>query len=182
MSLLDTKPSSEEFPSYAALYVNTAGAVLESTRSGLLDILGGQVDALTALVAGVDDATAQRGYAPGKWTLAESLIHVADTERVFAYRVMRVARGDKTPLPGFEQDAWVPETRAARRTMADILTEVAAVRAASLALINSLDEPAILQTGTASGGPVTVRGLVWMIAGHFAHHLDITRTRYLGGG
>ena len=102
-------------------------------------------------------------------------------ERVFAYRLLRVARGDKTPLPAFDHDAWVPESRASRRTLADILTELGAVRSATLALVRSIDDQAAAQVGTASGNPISVRALAWMIAGHFAHHLEITRTRYLGG-
>ncbi len=182
MSTLDIKPGPQEYPPFAAVYVNTTAAILETSGSGLMPLLGEQVNALTTLLSGVDDAAAQRAYAPGKWTLAESLIHVADTERVFAYRVMRIGRGDQTPLAGFDQDIWVPESRAERRTLADILTEIAAVRAATLALLTSFDDRAILQTGTASGSPVAVRGLAWMIAGHFAHHLEITHARYLGGG
>ena len=119
-------------------------------------------------------------YAPGKWTLAESLLHVADTERVFAYRALRVSRGDQTPLPGFDQDPWVPLSGADRRTLADILTEIEAVRNANLHLIRAFDDAAASRMGTASGNPVSVRALVWIIAGHFAHHLELTRTRYLG--
>ena len=182
MIALDTKPGTGEHPAYAALYVNTAAdALLTNGSSSLLSLLASQPAALHALVAGVQQDELQRAYAPGKWTLAESLVHVADTERVFAYRMMRIARGDQTPLPGFDQDAWVPESRASRRATADILTEIEAVRAATLALVRSFDDQAVLQSGISGGNPVTARGLAWMIAGHFAHHLEITRTRYLGG-
>jgi hypothetical protein len=130
-------------------------------------------------MAGVPEDRAGHRYAPDKWTLAESLLHVSDTERVFAYRLLRVARGDRTPLPGFDQDAWVPATRAANRSLSDIMAEFYAVRAATLALVRSLDDEAIGQAGTASGKDVTARALVWMIAGHAAHHLGLTRDKYL---
>jgi len=181
MIALDIRPPAEEHAPFALTYLDATNAVLRSAKTpGLLALLDGQVPALRALVGGVDAETLHRGYAPDKWTLAESLIHVADVERVFVYRLLRIARADKTPLPGFDHDAWVPETRAAGRSLADILTELETVRAATLALVRSLDEVAVLQVGTASGHPVSARALAWMIAGHFAHHLELVRTRYLG--
>jgi hypothetical protein len=182
MTALDSRPASSEHAPFAALYVETTAKALDASGEGsVVALLGRQTAALRALVAHVDDRTAAQSYAPGKWTLLESLLHVADTERVFSYRLVRVARGDQTPLPGFDQDAWVPESGASRRTLADILTEIDAVRAASLALVQSLDDQSALRAGTASGNPITARALAWMIAGHFAHHLEITRTRYLSG-
>jgi uncharacterized damage-inducible protein DinB len=179
---LDIRPTPDEHAAFALTYVNaTEGALQRASTGSVLKLLAGQMTALHALIAGVSDETLHRGYAPGKWTLAESLVHVADVERVFAYRLLRVARGDKTPLPGFDHDAWVPESRTAGRSLADILTELDATRASTLALVRSIDERAAAQVGTASGNPISVRALAWMIAGHFAHHLEITRTRYLGG-
>jgi len=118
-------------------------------------------------------------YAPDKWTLGESLLHVADTERVFAYRLLRVARADTTPLPGFDQDAWVPESRSARRPLDSILAELESVRAATLALVHSLDATALTRVGVASNHAVSATALIWMITGHMAHHHGITRDRYL---
>jgi hypothetical protein len=111
--------------------------------------------------------------------LAESLVHVADTERVFAYRLLRIARGDSTPLAGFEQDDWVPESRASSRSLADILEELDAVRAATLCLVRSLDDTAVARQGVSSNHVVSARALVWMLAGHMAHHLTLTREKYL---
>ena len=182
MTVLDIRPTADEHAAFALTYIDaTAAALAKASSPSLLALLEGQTGTLRALVAGVDATTLHRGYAAGKWTLAESLLHVADTERVFAYRMLRIARGDKTPLAGFDQDAWVPECRPGNRTLADILTEINTVRDATLTLVRSLDETAAQQTGTSSGNPVSVRALAWMIAGHFAHHLELTRTRYLGG-
>jgi hypothetical protein len=182
VTALDIRPVDGEFSPYAIVYVNATAAALEAAHStSVIELLAHQTDALRSMVQHVDEATAQQGYATGKWTLLESLLHIADCERVFAYRALRVARGDQTPLPGFDQDAWVPLSGAAHRTLVDILTEIDAVRAASLTLAASLDDDAVQRTGTSGGNPVSVRGLLWIIAGHFAHHLEITRTRYLGG-
>jgi uncharacterized damage-inducible protein DinB len=180
--MLDTRPTTNEYAPFSAGYIERTATVLEASADGhLLTLLDGQIGAMRALLANVDDETFHRGYAPGKWTLAESLLHVADVERVFAYRLLRIARGDTTPLPSFDHDAWVPLSGASNRNIAGILTELDAVRTASLVLIRSLDDAAIARVGTASGNPVSARALAWMIAGHFAHHLELTRTRYLGG-
>ena len=180
MTMLDSRPDTGEYAPFAATYIDATANAL-GTSGHLLTLIEGQMVALRTLLSGVDDERAQRGYAPGKWTLAESMLHVADVERVFAYRLLRIARGDVTPLPSFDHDAWVPVSGASHRTLAGILTELEAVRAANLLLIRSLDDAAAARAGTASGNPISVRALTWMIAGHFAHHLELTRTRYLGG-
>ncbi len=179
-SITIARPSPAEHAPYAITYVDaTARALRTQGNDDLVALLASQIPVLRELLAHTTDAAAQQTYAPGKWTLAESLLHVADTERVFSYRLLTIARGDQTPLPGFDQDAWVPNSRAAARSLSDLLAEVHAVRNATLALVQSLDAAAIASLGTSSGVPVSVRALTWLIAGHFAHHLDITRDRYL---
>lgn len=174
------RPAATEHAPYYTGYIDAAEAAL--AQRGLSDILG-LLEVQTAdwqsLMADVPESRAHVAYAPGKWTLAESLVHVSDTERVFAYRLLRVSRGDRTPLPGFEQDDWVPASRADRRSLADVLAEMYAVRAATLTLVRSLDDQAVTEHGVASGNDVTARALVWMIAGHMQHHLGLTRERYL---
>lgn len=180
MSILNTRPDPTESASWTATYMNATEAALTATNSiTVLALLERQVADLRTLLAAMPESDAHKAYAPGKWTLAESLVHVADTERVFSYRALRIARGDQTPLAGFEQDDWVPASRASARTLSDILTEIEAVRNSSIVLVRSFDDTAVQHTGTASGASISVRALVWMMAGHFAHHLEITRTRYL---
>lgn len=182
MAFLDEVPTANEHPPWAVNYMNTTAAALKAANTtDVLALIAGQMAQFSAMMPSNASAVAQHAYAPGKWTLAESLVHVIDTERVFAYRIMRIARGDKTPLPGFDQDAWVPESRVSSRNLSDILTELTAVRQASVTLIRSLDDRAARQSGVASNAPISVRALVWMVAGHFAHHMEITRTRYLTG-
>jgi hypothetical protein len=174
------RPAANEHAPYYTGYIDAAEASL--AQRGLADVvalLEVQTADWQALMAAVPEAASSHAYAPGKWTLGESLVHVSDTERVFAYRLLRIGRGDRTPLPGFEQDDWVPTSRAGRRSLADILAEMYAVRASTLALVRSLDDEAIGQIGVASGKDVTARALVWMIAGHMQHHFGLTRDRYL---
>lgn len=174
------RPDTSEHAPFALTYVNASASALEASGiADVRDLLATQCDALEGLLLGISDEKSNMGYAPGKWSLKESIVHMSDCERVFSYRAMRVARADETPLPGFEQDDYVPESRANSRTLADILAEFRAVRGSTLALVNSLDEAALVKSGTASGRPFTVRALCWMLAGHAAHHIGITRDRYL---
>ena len=112
-------------------------------------------------------------YAPGKWTIKESLQHMIDTERVFTYRALWVARGDRTALPGFNQEDFSDNAHANERTPASLLTEYKAVRAATTALFNSFNDGDWKKRGTASGQPITVRALYFITAGHERHHVEI---------
>ncbi|MBL0937541.1 MAG: DinB family protein [Gemmatimonadaceae bacterium] len=175
------RPSEEEYAPYALTYINAAAAdITAGGHADLLALLRAQPRAWHTLLDSAPPSLAGFAYAPGKWTLAESIVHVSDTERVFAYRLMRFARGDRTALPPFEQDEWVPQSRASRRTLVDVLDELDAVRGATVALVSSLDDEAIAQIGVASGRDVSARAMIWMIAGHAAHHLRLTKEKYVG--
>jgi hypothetical protein len=145
----------------------------------LLRTLEQQDEDTIALLAAVPESKGDFAYAPGKWTLKEVIGHVADAERVFSYRALRIARGDQTPLPGFDEKTWVPYAGCAGRTLADLLGELRAVRAATLALLRHLPPDATTRRGTASNGTISVRALAWIIAGHERHHLGLIRERYL---
>ncbi|WP_375324403.1 DinB family protein [Flagellimonas sp. GZD32] len=118
-------------------------------------------------------------YAEGKWTLAEAIVHIIDTERVFQYRALRFARNDKTDLPGFDQDIYVPNSNASSRSLESLRNEYEAVRDSTLALFSSLGETALLRVGVASGSRMSVRALGFIISGHQAHHARILKERYL---
>jgi hypothetical protein len=117
-------------------------------------------------------------YAPGKWSIKEVVGHLSDSERVFSYRAMRIARGDQTPLPGFEQDDYVKNGNFGEQSLADLVAEYGAVVAATLALLRSFNAEAGARRGTASDKPVTVRALAFIIAGHELHHREILKERY----
>lgn len=174
------RPPADEHPSYAAIYIDAASESLTAHGlSSLTELLRRQPGDLAALLRDVPEAAGHSRYAPGKWTLLESLVHTIDSERVFAYRLMRAARGDRTPIAGFEQDDWVPLSGADRRTLPDVITEFGAVRAATLALLAPLDQNMLARRTIASDQETSARALAWMIAGHAAHHLRLTRERYL---
>ena len=118
-------------------------------------------------------------YAEGKWTIKDILQHLMDSERIFAYRALRIARNDKTPLPGFDENAYADIAVGSERSIRDLLTELALVRQATIHLFKTFQEDALLRTGTASGFPVSVRALGVIIIGHQKHHQKIFEERYL---
>ena len=167
------RPDPSEYASFFSEYI--AGV----PEGDVLQVLAGQVDDFARLLAGVPESKGDFAYAPGKWTLKEMLGHVVDSERVFTYRALRFGRGDPAPLTGFDEKTWVPTSGAKDRTIADLLAEFAAVRAATMALFRHLPPEAATRRGVANNNEVTVRALAWIVAGHALHHERIARERYL---
>lgn len=171
--LLIPKPKPGEFEPYYATYI-------DAVREGdLLRLLEEQAGEMADLLRAFGEIRGTYRYAPDKWSVKEVLGHITDTERVFAYRALRFARADATPVPGFEQDGYVVAAGFDRRTLADLAEEFAAVRKATIELFAGLDAPALMRAGVASGFPMTVRAAAWIIAGHEQHHARILRERYL---
>ena len=144
----------------------------------VMDEMAAQLDAMRALLAHLSDEEGRARYAPGKWSVKEALGHIVDTERIFTYRALRIARGDQTPLPGFDQDAFMEHAGFDERSLASLLEEWDVVRRATLALFRSLPAEAFDRRGTASDSPLTVRALAYIVVGHVAHHLELFRTQY----
>jgi len=117
-------------------------------------------------------------YDTGKWTIKETLVHLIDDERIYGYRALCIARNENQILPGFDQDSYVFYSNANQRTIIDIFDEYASVRMATLQLFNNLPEDALLRRGYADHSRVSVRALVYHIAGHELHHLEILKGRY----
>lgn len=157
-----------------------AGYIAGVPDGDLLAILEQQGREAQALLGALAEPKGNYAYAPGKWTLKDVILHIADAERVFGYRALRIARGDEMNLHPFDENAWVPRAGATRRTLQDLLAELAAVRAATLAMLRHLPPDTPARQGTASGKAITVRALAWIMAGHERHHLRIIRERYLG--
>lgn len=171
---LISKPSEGEYIPYAIAYISLVpddGAVLQYAADNLENV--------KSLIRAATEEELLYRYAPGKWNIKEVLVHIIDTERIFAYRALRIARNDKTPLTGFEQDDYVPASNAGERDIESIMEEYAAVRMATLTLFRSLDMADYLKTGVANNHPVSVRALAYQIAGHEQHHFNIIKERYL---
>jgi uncharacterized damage-inducible protein DinB len=165
------RPDSNEYAPYYGKYISLVpeGDILVTLEKQLSDTL--------ALLA-PREADGDFRYAQGKWSVKEALGHVIDTERVFSYRAMRIARNDPTPLAGFDQDDYVKYGPFAQASLAALLEEFTSVRKASVALFRALDEAAWRRRGVASNNEVTVRALAYMIAGHELHHRGIFQQKY----
>ena len=133
----------------------------------------------SALLRNAPADRADFAYAPDKWTLKQVVGHMIDVERVLSYRAIRFSRNDATELPGFEENDWVANSNFATRTLSDLVDEYEAVRAATVHLAKHLDANMLLRRGTANGQGITVRALLYIIAGHELHHTALVRERYL---
>lgn len=167
--MLAMRPTEAEYAPYYAAYVSR----VEDGR--LLETMTAQPAILRALVGAMDDDRAALPSAPGKWSLKDLLNHVNDAERVFAMRLLWFARAPDASLPSFDQDAWAPMADAQRRSLTDLCDEFDAVRGATRTLLESLPEAAAARQGIASGHPVSVRALAWIIVGHAQHHIELLR-------
>jgi hypothetical protein len=168
------KPTAGEHAPYMRAYIDLLpddGLVLTHVRANLQNVKD--------LLLAQSEARLTTPCAAGEWTMKEILSHVTDTERVFAYRALRIARNDPTPLPGFDQDTYARYSGANARSIEDLLEEFTAVRLATLALFHSFDEQAWQRRGTASEYSLSVRAAVYIIAGHELHHLESMRQNYL---
>jgi hypothetical protein len=168
-----SRPQPAEYDPYYQKYV---GLVPEDE---IVPALDGQTDELDKLFDRVPEEKGTFAYADGKWTLKEVLSHLIDGERMFAYRVFRIARGDKTPIEGFEQDGYIENSHANRRTFSELLNEFRLLREANVLFFKNLETGDWVRTGTANNVEISVRSLAWIMVGHIRHHTAILRERYL---
>jgi len=167
------RPLEEE---YAPFYANYIAQVPDGD---VIVTLTKQLDETQALLRSITEARAGHRYAPEKWSIREVVGHLIDSERIFAYRALRFARGDTSPLAGFDQDEYVRASGSDRRKLADLAAEFADVRRSTIAMLRSLDDLAPERRGKANNNEVSVRAAAYIIAGHERHHLTILRERYL---
>jgi len=163
---------------YAPYYDRYISLILGSDILGTLDAQRRQ---MMLLLSGRDESDGDFRYAPDKWSAKEVLGHVCDTERIFAYRALRISRGDQTPIEGFEQDDYVRNGPFARAPLAEIIEDYIAVRRATLTLLRNLDEAAWARRGIANKNEVTVRALAYIVGGHELHHRRILEEKYFVG-
>jgi hypothetical protein len=169
------RPGPDEYAQAFAGYVSRI-----DREEDIMAVLAGQLDQVFALLDRVPEVRGDYRYAPGKWSIKDIVGHLSDTERVFAYRALRLARGDVTPLAGFDDQAYVAEVGAGDRTLADMAAEWGEVRRATLALFRHLPAAAWGRRGIAGGQPISVRALAYVTAGHVRHHVGTLEARYFG--
>lgn len=166
-------PGAGEHAPYYARYTALVPA------GDIIATLERQSEETARFLAGLTADQAAHRYAPGKWSIKEIIGHLTDAERIFAHRALRFARGDATPLPGFDETVYTPAGEFDDRTLEDVAADLRAARASTVALFRGLPAHAMTRAGTASDAHVTVRALAWITAGHELHHLNVIRERYL---
>jgi len=167
-------PQPHEYPGFTAGYI-----ALVPGDGQILDHVTANTVRTEALMRSFPVEALTRPHATGEWTLLDILLHVTDNERIFAYRALRIARGDKTELPGYNQDSYAAVAGASTRSLDDLLAEYRAVRAASIALISSVDEAALDRVGSTNNGqPLSVRAAAYIIVGHELYHLRSIQENY----
>src|SRR5208282_194298 len=167
------RPQPGEYAPYYDRYISLVHG------SDILTALEDQRRQTLLLLSGRTEADGDLRYAPDKWSLKEVLGHLNDTERIMSYRALRIARGDQTPIEGYEQDDYVRNAAFARHPLADLIEDYIAVRRATISLFRNLDEPAWSRRGVANKNEITVRALAYVIAGHELHHRRILEEKYL---
>jgi len=172
---LRARPHSSEYSPFYHGYISAVpeGDVVVLLRDGGRELC----DAVT----GLSEHRAGFRYAEGKWTVREVVGHLIDAERIFGYRALRIARGDATPLPGFEENDYVRAAHSDERTIGSLAQELAAVRESTVLLFHSLPADAWVRRGISNGNEISVRALAYIAAGHARHHLRILRERYAIG-
>ncbi len=139
--------------------------------------LAAEGDRTAAFLASVPAADELRLHPPYSWTFRQVVGHVVDAERVFGYRALRFARGDATPLPGFDENPYVINGDFNRIPLAELAAEFAALRASHVRMFRAFPATAWEGGGVAAGAAMTVRLLARAILGHERHHLAILRRR-----
>jgi len=171
-------PQTGEYPSYAIMYMQ-----LLPTDGLILKHLQDNFNMVKRLIYSLPENILYHRYAPDKWSIKETLVHIIDDERIFGYRALRFARNEKNNLIGFDQDAYATYSDAGNRDLDNIFEEYEAVRRATIALFNGLPDEAFdrMGHGTGTANDATVRALAYHIAGHELHHINIIKEKYLEG-
>ena len=171
--LIWKKPNSPVIAPYLSAYINLV------PDGDLINILELNEIQTVALVGSLTREKLTYRYEHGKWSIPQLLLHVIDTERIFAYRILRIARGDKTPLSGYEENDYAAASRADERDFKEILDEFVSVRRATISLLKSLSQDSLEQTGFANKKEISVLSLCYVIAGHALHHNKVIQDKYL---
>lgn len=161
---------------YAEYYERYVSLVAEDD---IFAVLEKQEAELRELFNKISEEKSLYAYDEGKWTIKELIGHLIDGERIFAYRALRIARADATPIEGFEQDGYIENSNFNHTPLAELTEELLLTRQANLIFFKNLTDEAWLRKGTASDNPVSVRAIAYIMAGHIRHHLNILNERYL---
>lgn len=167
------RPERTEYNRYYETYVSLV------PEEGIFPALENQITEIENLFAEIPEEKGGFAYDEGKWTVKELVGHLIDSEKIFAYRALRIARADKTPIEGYDQDGYIENARFNDSKLADLIEELTLLRRANIFFFKSLAEDDWTRTGTANNDEISVRALAFIITGHIRHHFNILKTRYL---
>jgi len=166
------RPQADEYPVFYKGYIDTV-------NDDVLTSLEYQIESFPALLREIPSDRAGFAYADGKWNILELVGHILDTERIMAYRALRISRNDATPLPGFEENDYVANAHFSDRTLSSMAEEFEHLRKANLFLVRSFNETELERVGISNGKLISTKALVFIIVGHLNHHIRILKERYL---
>lgn len=166
------RPEKTEYNEYYERYISLVN------EAEIVVTFEDQLNEMSELLKSISEEKSMFAYAEGKWTIKETVGHLIDGERIFGYRALRISRGDETPMEGFEQDGYVENAPFNDYRFSDLIEEFELVRKSSILFFKHLKDEDFLRTGTASGSPVSVRSLAYIMVGHVSHHANILRERY----
>lgn len=169
-----SKPGKDEYPPYYSTYIDKLSEDVYD-----LNYLVNQSQELMNIYSKLSDDQAKFSYDRGKWSLKEVLGHITDSERVFTYRALAIARGEKQNLPGFEQDDYVNEAKFNEQKLSDLVEQYSVSRSSTISLFKNLSDEAIARVGIANDNKITVRAILFIIMGHEKHHMGIIKEKYL---
>ncbi|MDD5149469.1 MAG: DinB family protein [Flavobacterium sp.] len=162
-----------EYSTFNATYINALEDI------GLLEGLEMGLNELVSFVAAIPVGKLEYCYAENKWTIKDIILHIIDAERIFAYRALRIGRGDKTPLAGFEENEYVPIAMANSRSLESLIEEFKFVRNSTLILFKNFSDEQLTFQGISSDNIISVRAIGFLITGHQNHHIRVIKERYL---
>jgi hypothetical protein len=167
------RPEKTEYAEYYERYVSLV------EESDIVAVLEKQHAEMQEIFQTISEEKSHFAYGAEKWTIKELIGHLTDGERIFAYRALRISRADETPIEGFEQDGYIENSNFNNTPFSALTEELLLARKSNLIFFKYLLDEAWSRTGTASGNPVSVRALAFIMAGHIRHHLNILNERYL---
>jgi hypothetical protein len=167
------RPTANEYPEFYHTYVQKV------PEGNVIDFLRKQMEDIVNTFSQLEESKAEWAYADGKWTMKELFCHLIDAERIFAYRALCFARGEKNALPGFEENDYAKNCNANQRELTNLIGEFYHVRKSNIELFSTFSDETSCAIGNANGKPISVRAIIYSIAGHADHHMNVLKERYL---
>jgi len=166
------RPSKGEFAPYYANYIR-------NVPDDAIKAFGDQLDTTNAFFKSIPKDKIDYKYADGKWSIKEIVGHLIDNERVMSYRALAISKNEKQSLPGFDQDDYIRKSNYSKRNYSELVEELKKIREANILMFKDFSEEILDRRGVANNSEVTVRAILFIIAGHELHHINVIKEKYL---